>query len=45
MMIKLNFVFEFIWEMVGHITYLLGRDWRKLPMRNETGIHKRQDMW
>ena len=30
---------------IGHLTYLLGRSWRKLPMRNGTGIHKRQDMW
>lgn len=43
-MIKIAFIFEYIWEMIGHITYLLGRDWRKLPM-NTTTTHKRQDLW
>ena len=44
-MIKLNFVFEFIWEMVGHLTYLIGRDWRKIPMSNRTGIHRNDKLW
>lgn len=40
-MIKLNVIFE----MIGHITYLLGRDWRKLPMKMGRGIHKNDNLW
>ena len=41
MMIKLKSVFA----MIGQLAYYIGRDWRKLPMRNVTGIHRKQDMW
>jgi hypothetical protein len=40
-MIKLKVIIS----ILGQITYLIGKSWRKIPMRNETGIHKRQDMW
>ena len=40
-MIKLNHIFE----MVGQITYYLGRSWRKIPITMRRGIHRKQDLW
>lgn len=41
MKIKLKYLFE----MIGHITYYLGYDWRKLPMSMRRGIHKNDNLW
>ena len=40
-MIKLKVIIA----MLGQITYYLGRSWRKIPMRNETGIHRITNVW
>ena len=36
---------KYLFEMIGQLNYYIGRSWRKIPMRNETGIHKNDKLW
>ena len=36
---------KYLFEMVGQITYYLGRSWRKIPIKYGSGTHRKADMW